>query len=462
MIFRLQFLEKKLSSKHAIVIAVLLVIVYACFANFITRANFTLGLALIFIAFVCTYILIYKTTLQFWQLATLSVVFRFIFFVTVPFLSQDFFRFIWDGELLLNGINPYLQNVDFYVENNKTEIVKNASILIEGMGSLSTSNFTNYPPLSQFLYGLSAWVSNGSIIGFIVTLRVLLIGFDVLFMVYAKKILEHFQLHSKSLFLYILNPLTILEITGNLHLEGVMISLFIVSFYFLIKKKHILSALLLSLSISAKLLSLLFLPFIIKYILKNNALWNLKKAMFYSLLCIGFTGVQFLYFFDEQFASNFIASVGLWFNTFEFNASFYYVFRWVGYKLVGWNTINTYGTLFPVLFIFFNLILFLFTKINQRKLLHLFLLQLTVYFLFSTTVHPWYVLFPLALSVFTKYRYPMLWSFVIYLSYHAYSSITVKEHPAILLIEYGLLLGFIIFELWKPSKPLFWKRSEHL
>jgi hypothetical protein len=228
-----------------------------------------------------------------------------------------------------------------------------------------------------------------------------------------------------------------------------------VSFYFLIKKKHILSALLLSLSISAKLLSLLFLPFIIKYILKNNALWNLKKAMFYSLLCIGFTGVQFLYFFDEQFASNFISSVGLWFNTFEFNASFYYIFRWIGYKIVGWNTIHTYGMVFPVVFVVFNLVLLVSSKITQQKLLNIFLLQLTVYFLFSTTVHPWYILFPLALGVFTTYKFPFLWSFVVFLSYHAYRDGSFQENFIILGLEYGLLLLAIGIEIYaNRSRPL--------
>ncbi len=411
------FESKHLNKKLQLPIAIALLTLYGVLAYFTSRDDFYTLFSLVVFLFVLTYLLLEKTTISFEKLCVLSIIFRVVFIFSVPFLSQDFFRFIWDGQLVITGLNPYVNNVDFYFETDQFQLIENANLLKEGMGELNASNYSNYPPVSQFIYAVSALLSHGSVLGFIICLRVILVAFDIVFLVYARKLLKLIGKNEKLLFWYILNPLCILEITGNLHLEGVMISLFVASIYVIMKHKIVLSSILLSLSVSAKLLSLLFFPFILKHIYSNFKSKSVQSLLLYTAVFLLTLALPFLFFLNSEGSANFISSIGLWFTTFEFNASLYYLFRWVGYQIVGWNTIKIYGLIFPVLFLVIYSIFFFRSKSTIKSLFTVCLALLTVYFLLSTTIHPWYILFPLALGIFTRYKFPIVWSLTVFLSY---------------------------------------------
>jgi hypothetical protein len=62
-------------------------------------------------------------------------------------------------------------------------------------------------------------------------------------------------------------------------------------------------------------------------------------------------------------------------------------------------------------------------------------------------MHPWYLATLIILSVFTKYRFPIVWSVVIILSYQAYANIPWKENLWFVAIEYIIVFIYLIFEL---------------
>lgn len=440
--------RKHLHPKFQLPLVIGLAVIYGILAYLTSRNDFYTLITLVALSYLLTFLVLEKTNISFEKLFALSIIFRLVFLFSIPFLSQDFFRFLWDGELVVNGLNPYAHTVDSYFETNQYQVVENAALLREGMGELNAGNYSNYPPLSQFIYAISAFVAQGSVLGFVICLRLILISFDVVFVVFAGKLLKRIGLQQKYLFWYILNPLCILEITGNLHLEGVMISLFVASVYLIVKHKMLLSSVLLSLSVSAKLLSLLFFPFLLKYIYSNFKSKTPVNIVSYSGVFAMALALQFLVFFNPETGVNFLSSVGLWFTNFEFNASIYYLTRWVGYELVGWNIIKYYGMIFPIVFLVFYSILLVRFKTAIRSLFGLFLVLLTVYFLLSTTVHPWYILFPLALGVFTTYRFPVVWSAVVFLSYYAYREGNFQENMMVIGLEYAVVLLTIGYEVY--------------
>lgn len=433
---------------------------------FLERTSFVLLLSLWVSLFAVTHYFIQKAQISNRHLFFIGLAFRFSLLIAIPPLSQDFNRFIWDGRLLFNGYNPYLSTPDFLIKNNLAT-VNNARALYDAMGSLNATNFTNYPPVSQFGYFIAALVGNKSILLSVVVMRLQLILADIGVYYYGKKILNLINLPKKNIFLYFLNPFVILELTGNLHYEPVMIFFLISSIYFLIKDKWFISAVLFGFSINVKLLPLIFIPVFAGFFYKQSIVEKSLSYTFISLIknrkkiipYLGFSFVSlitnlllFLPFYDSEFVSNYTSSIGLWFKSFEFNASVYYIFRWVGYQIVGWNTIATLGKVLP-LFTILGILLLSVLRNNSspQKMFKGLLFSVSLYLLFSTTVHPWYLSIPIALAVFTPYRYIYAWTITVVLSYYAYSNPSFKENFYLIFIEYAVVITVLIYDLKRKT-----------
>ncbi len=75
-----------------------------------------------------------------------------------------------------------------------------------------------------------------------------------------------------------------------------------------------------------------------------------------------------------------------------------------------------------------------------------------MWLLLSTTVHPWYICLPVAISIFTKYRYALIWSYAATLSYYAYRSVPVKENLWLVALSYLIVAGYAFWELRNNNK----------
>jgi hypothetical protein len=72
---------------------------------------------------------------------------------------------------------------------------------------------------------------------------------------------------------------------------------------------------------------------------------------------------------------------------------------------------------------------------------------LTIYFLMTTTLHPWYLGTVLALSVISGHYYPIIWTYVVFLSYSHYANGGFSEKYIFIWIEYCLLFIWMFMEL---------------
>ena len=479
------------AQKNKTILAIVVSIgLYFLFAYEFNRSNFAQLISQYLALFIPFLYFVQKEKSNFPLLVGLAILFRLVFLIAIPNLSQDFYRFIWDGRMILEGYNPYIYLPQNFIEQGNYP-VNQAVDLYAGMGQLNGSHFTNYPPMNQLNFFIAALLSNSSILGAAIVLRLQIILADIGIIYFGKKILERLNLPVHHIFLYALNPFIIIELTGNLHFEPVMLFFLLWSLYLLFQKKWVWAAILLGLSVSVKLIPLLFLPLFFQWFKNQNVIANvmkqsqtneqitssfgfrqaqtdiprkdkkkwipffkgMTKLILFSIIVILVNITLFLPFLSSELISSYTNSVGLWFRNFEFNASIYYIAREIGYLFRGWNEIAIIGKILPiVVIIFLTIITFFRNNKSPQQLMTALLIGLSFYYFTTTTMHPWYLSTLVLLCVFTKYRYPIVWSVVIVLTYQAYANTPWKENLWLVGLEYLIVFGVLFWEIQKKDK----------
>jgi len=401
---------------------------YAIWAYGLARFEHLKLLSLYSVLFGCYYLILKQINIKEQYLNYLAIGLRLVFLLAIPNLSQDFYRFIWDGRLILSGLNPYLTTPNDLM-GSQPDLFPQMKMLFEGMGALSAGHYSNYPPIHQLPFIIAAMLFKHSILGSVVVLRLILIAADLGILFFGKKLLRKLHLPTRNIYWFILNPLVIIELTGNLHFEGLMLLFFIMALYYIHTQKWHLAALTMALSIAVKLAPIISLPLFL-----NKLGW--KKIVRFYLSVGGVFILLFIPFLKGDFFENYSSTIGLWFSKFEFNASFYYFLKWVLKATSKLELIHSMGIVVMsvlVLQISYQLVR---NKIKTTALIHSILWLLSGYYFISTTVHPWYIISLLLLSIYTNYRYTLLWSYTIIFSYFAYGQYNVCENSFILCLEY--------------------------
>jgi len=414
----------------------------------VPRENFPLTLALFTVAFwgMLGCYFLSESKFSFWWLLGVGVFFRVSIFFFAPQWSEDGIRFLWDGELLRQGQNPY-QMTPAQVQEQLG--AGEAVYLTQLFGELNSPHYYSvYPPLNQLLFWGAAQFAQGNLEKGYLVLRILLLFGEVGVFLLLCWLLARFGLPQKQVIFYWLNPLVILEVVGNLHFEGLVLFFLVASLANMSRNKLGLSGMFWGLAIGMKLLPLLFAPaFLVwKQTRKSVGFWGMAIAT--GLLC-------FLPLVFGGAWQNFFQSLQLYQGKFEFNASVYYLLREVGNWLVGYNTIGILTKFCTVITV--AGVIWMSWKRSQptfEGIIGLWVQLYLLYFILQPVVHPWYLLPGLGLSVLTRQWTFLLWSFGAIFSYQAYSQNPVQEQALFLMLEYGLvLLGLYLDYFRKQRTP---------
>ncbi len=397
------------------------------------QGDFNIILSLTTVAFVAYFLinLLDVTRRNFSLFIAGAILIRLIVAFAFPHLSDDIYRFIWDGRMMHNGLHPLSDVPSTVVSMGKEGLGQNLFALLN-----SQNYYTVYPPVAQVIFYIATIAH--TVKGSALIMSLVHAFADIGSLGLMKKILDRLELDKYNIFWYALNPLIIIELLANVHHESLMIFFLLLTFYSIILNKNILAGAFYAVSIGAKLLPLIFLFFLLKHLRFDKKFLVALMVSLSVLFVPFFIGIQF---------TDFMSSIDLYVGKFEFNGGLYYILRYLGKLITGYNLIRYLG---PGLILLLVVLIIRWYRreplADMKDLIRYSLFTFTAYLLFATTVHPWYLAVPIALSVFTKFRFAYIWSFLIMLTYINYSYGPYHENMWVVALEYIIIISLILWE----------------
>lgn len=392
------------------------------------------------LSFGAYFYLLFKSKATLKNLFFLTILTWSITLLFPPYLSNDYYRFLWDGELFWNGINVFDYTPKELFTNGFTSNKPYLLELYKGMGELSQNNYSCYPPLNQF-YFINSTALTHSVFWNVLLLKVFILLTLIIGLYYFLKLIELLKFPSLKAFLLFLNPLFILEGISNVHFEGVMIAFLALAFYHLLRLNILSSSLFFAFAIQIKLIPLIFLPFLWRFL-------GWKKALQIFVL-IGMA--LFLLSLSQLNSTNlphFIKSIQLYFKLFEFNSSILFVLLQTDPLGIHWFKTSFYAPYLSVIALTTILGFAFLKKITPDKMLFTRLsIAFFIYLLLSSTVHPWYILPLLFLTILTNYAFGIVWSFTAILSYSFYQEGNIATTNWLIFLEYIPVLVLFMYEM---------------
>ena len=365
----------------------------------------------------------------------IALLLRLALLFALPTLSDDVYRFLWDGWLWHQGISPFSHTPATYAQT--IPLSAYASTCFTRMNS--PDYISPYPLLHQLIFFLSSWEKLG-IPGSILLMRLLHLSLDMLLGWSLIRVLTYLKIETWTSVLYLWNPLVLLEGVGNLHTESYVLLALLLGLLACSRYQVLKASLFFSLGAAVKLLPLLCLPYIFFYFYRHSP----SQAWRWSAYTVGFLVLLFVPLF---FAQGWRAweGVALYGELFSFNASLYALGIWIGTWTQAW------GLLLLALVLILGTSLWLAYKRTNCFVVVVILYGL--YLFCTSTVHPWYILPVLGLAVCTQYRRLLwatqAWSYLILWSYVGYTATGYEPTQGLIIAEYLILALVLIVPYWR-------------
>ncbi len=305
-----------------------------------------------------------------------ALLLRLAFFPLLPELTDDPFRYIWDGWLQLDGINPY----KFAPSDPPLEPFQNTS-LYEKLNS--QEYYSIYPPLSQVFFALGALFYDGSWGPAYYVLKAAFVGAEL-----GGVLLLSCLTTPRNVLLYAWNPLVLVETAGQAHTEALLIPLLLGAVWAVRRQRGGLA----SIAIAGAGLVKIY-PFALGPYLLRRFGW--RAAWPGALVVLGLS----IPYAAPYALSHIKASVDLFAELFEFNAGLYYFLKHTLWAWTGNDWSKTIGPAFRKFFLTALPVLYALDAWLKWSFRRACLMLLGTFFVLSTTVHPWYLLPVIGLGV---------------------------------------------------------------
>ncbi|MGH9814319.1 MAG: hypothetical protein ACRD4T_14405, partial [Candidatus Acidiferrales bacterium] len=164
-----------------------------------------------------------------------AVLFRLTLFDLPPSLSDDLYRYQWDGQLQLAGDNPYLVTPEARRLPGQTRAQLPAA-----------AHTTAFGPVPQLLFLLTAHVDG------VLAFKLLMVMFDLASLLLVMALLRARTLPVERALIYGWCPLVVIEFAGSGHSDSVLIFGILLACWWMTRNRAALSSLPLAAAVMAK------------------------------------------------------------------------------------------------------------------------------------------------------------------------------------------------------------------
>jgi len=316
-----------------------------------------------------------------------ALLLRLAFLPLLPGLTDDLYRYIWDGWLQVEGINPYR----YKPESEALSAFQSATIYDR---LNSQPYYSVYPPLAQIFFAAGGWFH---FIDWSVSYYVLKGLFAAV--EFGGVVLLSRLASARNLLLYAWNPLVLIETAGQGHTEALLVPLIVGAVWAVRRGWGHVASLAVAGAGLVKLYPFLLWPFLVRRY-GWTALWP------GGLLVI----VVSLPYAAPYMLPHVMASVELFSQLFEFNAGPYYLVKYVMRLFTGADWSKVIGPGFQYTYLSFLGVFYVLDWNRNWTFGRSSMMAIGVFLFFSTTVHPWYFLPLLALGVLSpRPAWPWFW-----------------------------------------------------
>ncbi len=320
----------------------------------------------------------------FWAVPILA---RVVLWLTEPTLSDDVYRYIWDGHLMLQGVSPYSHAISA-AEVDGYEITARTLANNPGLAS---------PYLPVALVVFAAAVLLGPDIA--TTMQVVMTGFDLGAAVLLYRLLPTIGLPARRALIYLWNPLVIVEIAHGAHLDGLMVFLVMVSLWAMAHRPTgYLSPIALALAVLTRPVPLLLTPVLWWR-------WNWPQRLAFTAVTVGLV-VPFGFgrsgwgLSPSTFGVGVFGSARVYSSEFRFNAAVSaWLERTLGESSTGFSLVT--GGLMASVGLFVWLRARHHTAATPeaaRATVRLAMVLIVAYTVLTPVLHPWYLMMAITLA----------------------------------------------------------------
>lgn len=239
----------------------------------------------------------------------LAILMRLPWFFVPASSGEDYCRYMWDGAVTANGVNPY-KHAPASVAAGRADDPALEQLAQSGRDTLRSINHphlrTIYPPVAQAAFALAYWVTPFNLTGW----RLVLLAFDALSALAVVGLLRKAALPLSLAFIYLWNPLLITESYGSCHVDLLAAAMVVAFAWALVTNRPAVAGLALAGAVGLKLWPILLMPFLLR------ALWGrwrqLSLAMGILALCVSAMAVPFASAFGTDSDSGLLTYARIW------------------------------------------------------------------------------------------------------------------------------------------------------